>query len=236
MYVNKTRSSKPVAFRLHFLSRSSRLVSSHQVLATNHVFDILVQAMGAGGNLDKIQEKTLPPRKRAGWTGGDDRGASSKPASKQAAGQEAPEGNLDPSTVDKSDHAAPTDDEGGASAATSSREGHGPPGDSTPTNAEKTGQQLKHDSEALLTEPDDKSTDQSRDAKGGSEGEVGVRIGGGEGVAQAAGGVAVAGEASESEAVVVKRGVEGGEDLSSSPRVDGTCKRGRIETDAAGVA
>lgn len=44
-----------------------------QVLATNHVFDILVRAMGSGGDLRTIEAKALPPRKRAGWTGGDDR-------------------------------------------------------------------------------------------------------------------------------------------------------------------
>lgn len=45
-----------------------------QVLATNHVFNILVKAMGSNGDLQKIEHQTLPPRKRAGWTGGDDRG------------------------------------------------------------------------------------------------------------------------------------------------------------------
>lgn len=30
--------------------------------------------MGSGGDLQKIEHQTLPPRKRAGWTGGDDRG------------------------------------------------------------------------------------------------------------------------------------------------------------------
>lgn len=43
------------------------------MLATNHVFDILVRAMGSDGDLQKIEHETLPPRKRAGWTGGDDR-------------------------------------------------------------------------------------------------------------------------------------------------------------------
>lgn len=61
-----------------------------QVLATNHVFDILVKAMGSDGDLQKIEEKALPPRKRPGWTGGDDRGPSSKPIPKrtQCAGSE----------------------------------------------------------------------------------------------------------------------------------------------------
>eukprot|EP00752_Nemacystus_decipiens_P017701 g15870.t1 len=70
-----------------------------KVLATNHVFDILVQAMGSGGNLEKIQEKTLPPRKRAGWTGGDDRGPSSKPAAKRA-DRQIPTEDPDPGSVD----------------------------------------------------------------------------------------------------------------------------------------
>lgn len=30
--------------------------------------------MGSDGDLKKIEHQTLPPRKRAGWTGGDDRG------------------------------------------------------------------------------------------------------------------------------------------------------------------
>lgn len=45
------------------------------------MFDILVRAMGSGGDLQKIEHKTLPPRKRPGWTGGDDRGPSSKSVS-----------------------------------------------------------------------------------------------------------------------------------------------------------
>lgn len=53
-----------------------------KVLATNHVFDILVRAMGAEGDLQTIEHHTLPPRKRAGWAGGDDRGPSSKPKDK----------------------------------------------------------------------------------------------------------------------------------------------------------
>lgn len=53
-----------------------------QVLATNHVFDILVKAMGSAGSLQRVEHKTLPPRKRPGWTGGDDRGPSSKPRTK----------------------------------------------------------------------------------------------------------------------------------------------------------
>lgn len=40
--------------------------------------------MGAEGDLQKIEHQTLPPRKRAGWTGGDDRGPSSKPKDKSA--------------------------------------------------------------------------------------------------------------------------------------------------------
>lgn len=35
--------------------------------------------MAAGGDLQNVEMKALPPRKRAGWTGGDDRGPSSKP-------------------------------------------------------------------------------------------------------------------------------------------------------------
>ncbi|CAM9754255.1 unnamed protein product [Ectocarpus sp. 4 AP-2014] len=54
-----------------------------KVLATNHVFDILVRAMGNGGDLEKVEKKALPPRKRANWTGGDDRGPSSMPIRKQ---------------------------------------------------------------------------------------------------------------------------------------------------------
>ena len=186
------------------------------MLATNHVFDILVQAMGAGGNLDKIQEKTLPPRKRAGWAGGDDRGPSSKPASKQADQEAPPEGNTDPSTVDKSDPEIPKDGEVGGSAASS----RGAPGGVTRTSAGgKTGQH-------------NDSSDRDRDAEGGSAGEVGVRVGG-ERAAQADG--MVAGGASESDTVVVKRAVEEGGDVGPSPRVDGTCKRGRTEMDGAGV-
>lgn len=40
--------------------------------------------MAAGGDLQNVETKALPPRKRAGWTGGDDRGSSSKPTSPQA--------------------------------------------------------------------------------------------------------------------------------------------------------
>lgn len=57
---------------------------SFQVLATNHVFDILIRAMASEGDLEKIEHQTLPPRKRAGWTGGDDRGPSSKSTTKPA--------------------------------------------------------------------------------------------------------------------------------------------------------
>lgn len=46
---------------------------SFQVMATNHVFDVLIQGMESGGNLQKVEPKSLPPRKRAGWTGGDNR-------------------------------------------------------------------------------------------------------------------------------------------------------------------
>lgn len=38
-----------------------------QVLATNHVFDILVKAMASGGELQRIDGEQLPPRKRVGW-------------------------------------------------------------------------------------------------------------------------------------------------------------------------
>ena len=38
--------------------------------------------MAADGDLQQIEHQTLPPRKRAGWTGGDDRGPSSKPKDK----------------------------------------------------------------------------------------------------------------------------------------------------------
>ena len=49
------------------------LVCAIQVLAVNHVFEILVRAMESQGDLQKIEERQLPPRKRPGWTGGDDR-------------------------------------------------------------------------------------------------------------------------------------------------------------------
>lgn len=206
--------------------------SARQVLATNHVFDILVQAMGAGGNLEKIEEKTLPPRKRAGWTGGDDRGPSSKSAAKQEADQQISEESLDPSAVDKSDQGPPKDKggEGGGTAASSSREDRAPSSDLTSTNAEKAGQQ-SNDSEE--TDPDTKnSDDRDRDAEGGSVEVVGVKVEGEEGVTQADIGVA----GGTGETVVVKRAVEEGGDVGASPRVDGACKRGRTDTDGAGVA
>lgn len=40
--------------------------------------------MGAGGEIGKVEEKALPPRKRAGWVGGDDRGPSSMPVARQS--------------------------------------------------------------------------------------------------------------------------------------------------------
>lgn len=43
--------------------------------------------MGNGGDLEKVEKKALPPRKRANWTGGDDRGPSSMPIRKQKSGK-----------------------------------------------------------------------------------------------------------------------------------------------------
>ena len=73
-----------------------------KVLATNHVFDILVRAMSADGDLQKIEHQTLPPRKRAGWTGGDDRGPSSKPKEKPGKNLESQENcDNDPESEEK---------------------------------------------------------------------------------------------------------------------------------------
>lgn len=55
-----------------------------QVLATNHVFGILSRAMASGGDLEKVERKSLPPRKRAGWTGGDDRPQKKTPSDEPA--------------------------------------------------------------------------------------------------------------------------------------------------------
>lgn len=57
-----------------------RTTPLRQVLATNHVFDILLKAMESEGDLQKVQHTSLPPRKRAGWTGGDDRAPANKKA------------------------------------------------------------------------------------------------------------------------------------------------------------
>lgn len=197
-----------------------------QVLATNHVFDILVQAMGAGGNLEQIQEKTLPPRKRAGWTGGDDRGPSSQSAAKQA-GQEIAEGKVKPGSVEEPEQDPPKDRERGVAAAVSTD----PPGDSTSTNDEDAAKR-KHDYHSEEADLDMTTAGRDRDAKRGSAGEVGVK-GEEEGVTEETN-VGVAGATSET--VVVKRAVEADGDLSASPSVDALCKRGRTDIGGSGVA
>lgn len=201
------------------------------------MFDILVQAMGAGGNLEKIEEKTLPPRKRAGWTGGDDRGPSSKSTGKRTDQQQTPEdegeGNPDPSSVEKSDRRQATSEEvqGGAAAAVSScGEDRAPSRDVTPTNAENIGQQ-KLSSE----ETDPERTNSDRDAEEERGPATGIKV---QGVTLADGGAVGA----ASGTVVVKRAAveEEGGDVSSSPGVEvdatSTCKRGRTETDSSRVA
>lgn len=183
--------------------------------------------MGAGGNLEKIQEKTLPPRKRAGWTGGDDRGPSSKSASKQADRPISEEEmNLTPS-AEKTGREHPKDVEGGASAANSRRQDRVDTSDVAPIDAETTGQQ-KHDSQEA--DADKANSGRSRDAERGSEGKVESK--GEEGVTQAHVGVTGA----TSETVAVKRVVEEGSDVGSSTEADAKCKRGRTETDGEGIA
>lgn len=207
------------------------------------MFDILVQAMGAGGNLEKIQEKTLPPRKRAGWTGGDDRGPSSKSAAKQAdvdIDQQAPQGELKSSSVDISEQETPKEGRGGASVTNSSREDHSTSNDVAPSNAKKSDQQNTTSDEIG---PDIPISDRDRDAVRGSAGNIEVegggkgkskdKVKGGEGPAQAGEGVA----RPTGETVVVKRVVDEGQEVGFSAAVGGgsTCKRGRTETDGAGI-
>ncbi|CAM9977439.1 unnamed protein product, partial [Hapterophycus canaliculatus] len=89
------------AFKLP-LKQESLHGSHSKVLATNHVFDILLRAMAAGGDLEKIETEALPPRKRAGWTGGDDRGPSSKPVSQQTDAEDLSDRKLEDASGGKS--------------------------------------------------------------------------------------------------------------------------------------
>lgn len=195
-----------------------------QVLATNHVFDILVRAMGAGGDLGKIEEKALPPRKRAGWTGGDDRGPSSKPVARQADPQNPEQSGQ---TSQKDNRNSSEEGEGGEAAggASSSAEDRGP--FNTPATLTRSGQENPE-----ATEPDRNSPDGGARKDVGDRGDAGeAGVKGEQGVMKADGEI----QGGKVEVAVGKRAVEeedgGG---SSSPGAD--AKRSRTKTDSGGVA
>lgn len=205
------------------------------------MFDILLRAMGAGGEVGKVEEKSLPPRKRAGWVGGDDRGPSSMPLARQSdlrnpkkkldetppnTGSETREGGA---AVGEANPNEAEEGKGGGAAAggaatPSSAEGAAPP--SAAPLARKSSDQEN----AEATEPERNSPDKSArmEAEGkDSVGEVGVKSDGKQEEV-----MKVKVEWVTSEAAAGKREVEEGSGGGKSPGADAK----RHKTESGGVA
>lgn len=212
-----------------------------QVLATNHVFDILLRAMADEGKVGQVEEKALPPRKRAGWVGGDDRGPSSMPVARQPDSQSPGNPNETPPKANRNGL-----EEGGGEAAageanrrSSNAEECGEAtgvasssaaDDHVPSDAPITLKGFnKEDSEA--TKPDRNSTGESATMELGGRGAVGergVKREGEKEVVKADGEI----EGERDEAAAGKRDVKEDGDEGSSPGAGAK----RIKTDSGDVA
>lgn len=143
--------------------------------------------MGQGGDLQKIEEKMLPPRKRAGWTGGDDRG----PSSKSISAQEKPAGDgIEPGVEGGDDNASASVGGGEASGLEGDeRCDSGSGGDSGPAavgGSEEVLRNAKKDGCSVAVQPgggegEKHSQDEEQEGVGVEERGCCVKRGGGEG-------------------------------------------------------